>query len=89
MDGQNEPIKSRPDVIPATQNGVGIISYLKYYDYTGRRNAKALEFALHGRLSGRGIDFCDGPATIPADEEPRSILAKLIKRCELLVASIC
>jgi len=47
MDGQYQPIKSRPDIIPAMQNGVGIISYLKYYQYTGRKNAKALEFARY------------------------------------------
>jgi hypothetical protein len=47
MDGQYQLIKSRPDLIPAMQNGVGIISYLKYYQYTGRKNAKALEFARY------------------------------------------
>jgi hypothetical protein len=45
MDGNYQPIKSRPDVIPAMQEGVGIISYLKYYNFTGRKNAKALEIA--------------------------------------------
>jgi hypothetical protein len=47
MDGQYQPIESRPDTIPAMQNGVGIISYLKYYEYTGRKSAKALEFARY------------------------------------------
>jgi hypothetical protein len=47
MDGQYQPIKNRPDIIPAMQNGVGIISYLKYYEYTGRKNAKILEFARY------------------------------------------
>ena len=31
MDGNYQLIKERPDVIPATQDGMGIISYLKYY----------------------------------------------------------
>ena len=47
MDGQYQAIKSRPDSIPAMQNGVGIISYLKYYEYTGRKNGKALELARY------------------------------------------
>jgi len=35
----------RNDFIPATQNGMGIISYLKYWDYKGRTNSKVLEVA--------------------------------------------
>ncbi len=47
MDGQYQLIKSRPDTIPAMQNGVGILSYLKYYEYTGRKNARTLELARY------------------------------------------
>ena len=35
----------RNDFIPATQDGMGIISYLKYWEYKGRTNAKVLDFA--------------------------------------------
>ena len=35
----------RNDFIPATQNGMGIISYLKYWEYKGKSNAKVLEVA--------------------------------------------
>ena len=35
----------RPDFIPATQNGMGIISYLKYWKYKNKSNPKVLEFA--------------------------------------------
>ncbi|NOX64859.1 MAG: hypothetical protein GXO85_03445 [Chlorobi bacterium] len=35
----------RPDFIPATQNGMGIISYIKYWKYKGESNPKVLEFA--------------------------------------------
>ncbi len=37
----------RPDFIPAMQNGMGIISYLKYYAYTGKKNPKVLQFARY------------------------------------------
>lgn len=45
MDGDYRLIKKRPDNIPAMQNGMGIISYLKYYNFTGGKNAKTLELA--------------------------------------------
>jgi hypothetical protein len=45
MDGKYQPIEERKDTIPAMQNGMGIISYLKYYHHSGKRNPKVLEFA--------------------------------------------
>lgn len=45
MDGDYNLIVKRPSFIPATQNGMGIISYLKYYAYQGKKNPKVLEFA--------------------------------------------
>jgi hypothetical protein len=47
MDGNYQPIAEHKDTIPAMQNGVGIISYLKYYRYKGRANPKVLEFARY------------------------------------------
>ncbi|MDP2336995.1 MAG: glycerophosphodiester phosphodiesterase family protein [Bacteroidota bacterium] len=35
----------RNDFIPATQNGMGIISYLKYWEYQGKSNPKVMEVA--------------------------------------------
>jgi glycerophosphoryl diester phosphodiesterase len=35
----------RNDFIPATQDGMGIISYLKYWEYKGRTNSKVLDVA--------------------------------------------
>jgi hypothetical protein len=49
MDGNYEAVAKREDFIPAMQNGMGIISYLKYYSWTGKSNPKSLEFA---RLMG-------------------------------------
>jgi len=43
MDGQYKPYKT--DIIPCTQNGMGIISYLKYWEYKGKSNPKVLEWA--------------------------------------------
>ncbi len=45
MDGNYQPIPRRVDFIPAMQNGMGIISYLKYYEFKDRKNPKVLEFA--------------------------------------------
>jgi hypothetical protein len=47
MDGNYQPDIKRIDFIPATQNGMGIISYLKYYAYSNRRNKKVLEWAKY------------------------------------------
>jgi len=47
MDGDYNLIVKRPSFIPATQNGMGIISYLKYYAYQGGKNPKILEFARY------------------------------------------
>ncbi|HMC84655.1 MAG TPA: hypothetical protein VKI61_03990 [Chitinophagaceae bacterium] len=47
MDGNYQPDAHRSDFIPATQNGMGIISYLKYYVFDKRRNKKVLEWAKH------------------------------------------
>lgn len=47
MDGNYQPVADRKDFIPATQNGMGIISYLKYYEYDKRRNKKILDWAKY------------------------------------------
>jgi len=43
MDGNYEGYKT--DIIPCTQDGMGIISYLKYWEYKKRKNPKVLEWA--------------------------------------------
>lgn len=45
LDGNYDPFKRSPSFIPCTQNGMGIISYLKYYAYSAKANPKVLEFA--------------------------------------------
>ena len=47
MDGNYQPIKGRRDTIPAMQNGMGIISYLKYYRLKGRKDQRVLRFARY------------------------------------------
>lgn len=43
MDENYKPYRN--DFIPATQNGMGIISYLKFWNYKGGTNTKVLEVA--------------------------------------------
>jgi hypothetical protein len=45
LDGDWRPLPGRKDTIPATQNGLGIISYLKFYELRGKRDAKTLSIA--------------------------------------------
>lgn len=45
MDGNYRPIPNRPSFIPAMQDGMGIISYLKYYAFTGRKDPRVLHTA--------------------------------------------
>jgi hypothetical protein len=49
MDGNFQAISNRTSFIPATQDGMGIISYLKYYNYKGRKDPRLLQVA---RLMG-------------------------------------
>ena len=45
MDGDYQAIPDRPSFIPATQDGMGIISYLKYYHYRGPTDGRPLRVA--------------------------------------------
>lgn len=49
MDGNYNAIERRHDTIPSMQNGMGIISYLKYYHYKHERPAWVLD---HARAMG-------------------------------------
>jgi hypothetical protein len=45
LDGDWIPNSQRTDTIPATQNGMGILSYLKYHELRGRRESAWLDTA--------------------------------------------
>ena len=45
LDGDWTPIPDRTDSIPATQNGMGILSYLKFHELRGQRDPKYLRTA--------------------------------------------
>jgi hypothetical protein len=45
LDGEWTPAPDRTDTIPATQNGMGILSYLKYYELQGKREPDYLQIA--------------------------------------------
>ena len=47
MDGNYQPSEKRRDTIPAMQNAMGIISYLKYYKWKERRDPRVLRFARY------------------------------------------
>ena len=47
MDGDYKLFRDWKTLIPATQDGMGIISYLKYYNYIGKKNPKILRFARY------------------------------------------
>jgi hypothetical protein len=49
LDSSWTPIASRTDIIPATQNGMGILSYLKFLELRGERQSGCLAIA---RLMG-------------------------------------
>jgi hypothetical protein len=42
LDGDWTPMPDRTDTIPATQNGMGILSYLKFYEMRGERDPRHL-----------------------------------------------
>ncbi len=45
LDSNYKPSAKRQDMIPAMQHGTGIISYLKYYAWTGRRDPQLVSVA--------------------------------------------
>jgi hypothetical protein len=45
MDGNYDPLQRSPSFIPCPQNGMGIISYLKYCAYSAKAHPKVLAFA--------------------------------------------
>ena len=45
LDGDWTPIPDRTDTIPATQNGMGILSYLKFYELRGKQDLWFLQTA--------------------------------------------
>jgi hypothetical protein len=45
LDGGWTPMAGRTDTIPATQNGMGIVSYLKFHELRGRQNPGFLRTA--------------------------------------------
>jgi len=46
LDADWETSNGRSDIIPATQNGTGILSYLKYYDFTATQDRWLLDTAM-------------------------------------------
>ncbi len=47
MDGSYQPQTDNASFIPATQDGMGIISYLKYFAYGGKKDPRVLRIAQY------------------------------------------
>jgi len=47
MDGDYRPMAKDSSFIPAMQNGMGIISYLKYYAHQGKKDPRVLQIARY------------------------------------------
>jgi hypothetical protein len=47
MDGNYQPMAKNASFIPATQDGMGIISYLKYHAYQGRSDPRVLRITRY------------------------------------------
>jgi hypothetical protein len=47
MNGNYEPLKKNATFIPATQDGMGIISYLKYHAWRGKKDPRVLQIARY------------------------------------------
>jgi hypothetical protein len=47
MDGNYQVITNRTSLIPATQDGLGIISYLSYYNYKFKKDPRVLQLARY------------------------------------------
>ena len=70
MMGNYSPIARRPSTIPAMQNGMGIISYLKYWNYTGGKDSRFVQTA--GKMADYLIKECLTPNTGAYPLFPRS-----------------
>lgn len=47
MNDRYQPEAGRPSFIPSMQDGMGIISYLKYYEFTGKKDPQVLRVARY------------------------------------------
>lgn len=68
IDSAYKPYKT--DIIPCTQLGMGILSYLKYWEYTGKKDSMALKYAT--RMAVFLSDFASTPNSGLYANFPRS-----------------
>jgi hypothetical protein len=83
LDGGWTPNPDRTDTIPATQNGMGIVSYLKFYEMRGRRDAPLLRTAC-----AMG-DYLATEALTPASGRYPSFSRSTGKRDQFPLAADC
>jgi hypothetical protein len=83
LDGGWTPNPDRTDTIPATQNGMGILSYLKFYEMRGKRDAHLLRTAC-----AMG-DYLAAEALTPASGRYPSFSRSTGKRDQFPLAADC
>ena len=81
VDGDWNYHADRTDIIPATQNGMGIISYLKYHEFSGRQEPRLLATA---RLMG---DYLVRVTATPNDGRYPAITRSTGKRNQFPLAA--
>jgi hypothetical protein len=83
LDGQWTPIPERLDTIPATQNGMGILSYLKFHELRGSQDSRFLRTAC-----AMG-DYLVREALTPASGRYPSFTRSTGKRDQFPLAADC
>jgi hypothetical protein len=76
LDGQWKPLSDRTDTIPATQDGMGIVSYFKFYELRGKRRGACLKTARTF-----GDDLVQGASTAAAGSVQESRPWRVAERC--------
>jgi hypothetical protein len=83
LDGEWNPSDARNDIIPSTQNGMGILSYLKYHEFCDGRKIEYLQTA---RALG---DYLLGESLTPPDGQYPSFTRSTGKRGQFPQAADC
>ena len=83
LDGDWIPIADRTDTIPATQNGMGILSYLKFHELRAKQDARVLRTA---RAMG---DYLVNETLTPASGHYPAFTRSTGKRDQFPLSSDC
>ncbi len=76
LDGEWKPLSDRTDTIPATQDGMGIVFYFKFYELRGKRRGACLKTARTC-----GDDLVQGASTAAVGSVQESRPWRVAERC--------